>query len=67
MVFCCGPIDDLTPEEHYVVGNKNAEKSRPDQHHQFTPTNGNALIAGSPPAILGREGEDLVSGRTNYT
>jgi hypothetical protein len=64
MVFCCGPVDDLTPEEHFVGGNKNAS---PHQRHQFIPTNGNALIAGSPPADLGHEGEDLVSGRSEYT
>jgi hypothetical protein len=64
MVFCCGPVDDLTAEERYVVGNKYAHNAVPQQRHQFIPTNGNALIAGSPPTNLGHEGEDLVSGKT---
>lgn len=65
MVFCCGPVNDLTPEEHYVVSNKNTKKGLPQQHAQFIPTNGNALIAGSPPTNLGHEGDDLVSGKSN--
>lgn len=64
MVFCCGPVNDLTPEERYVVGKKYANNAAPHQRHQFVPTNGNALIAGSPPTNLGHEGEDLVSGKT---
>ena len=63
MVFCCGPLEDLTPEERYVVGNK-TENNAVSHQRNFIPTNGNALIAGSPPTNLGREGEDLVSGKT---
>jgi hypothetical protein len=67
MVFCCGPVNDLTPEEHYICGEKNVKNSPPQQRHlPHIPTNGNALIAGSPPTNLGTDGEDLVSGKSYF-
>ena len=53
MVFCCGTVDDLSTEETSLVDAK---------HGQFKLPNGNALIAGNPPASPEHKGEDLVSG-----
>jgi hypothetical protein len=64
MVFCCGSIETLTPEERVAGDNKNGSDDFPGQRRQYIPTNGNALIAGTAPTHLGHEGEDLVTGKS---
>ena len=62
MVWCCGPVEALTPEEQTANHNKNG--TYPAQRREYVPPNGNALIAGSPPNTFGHEGEDLVTGKS---
>jgi hypothetical protein len=63
MVWCCGSVETLSPEEQVVDQNKNGTStSYPAQRREFVPPNANAMIAGTSPNNFGHEGEDLVSG-----
>jgi hypothetical protein len=63
MVWCCGPVEALSPEEKVADQNKNeTASSYPAQRREYIPPNANAMIAGTVPTNFGHEGEDLVSG-----
>jgi hypothetical protein len=68
MVWCCGPVEALSPEEHVFNETKNGKGvDFAGQRRQYMPVNGNALIAGITEEIVGHEGEDLVTGKLETT